>query len=139
VPAVEYCRDGMSGQNVELVRRAYLDPAPLTDGAYVAPDAEFDFSEVYPDQPVLRGLDAMRRFRDTGPWGRSIHFEPERYFDVDEERVLVFVRVSSTGQASGAGVESAIAQEFTVRDDQIVRVKVHRDRAAALLALGVSE
>src|SRR5438874_7013397 len=107
----------VSAENVELVRCAYLDAAPLSDGAYVAADAEFDFSEVYPDQPVLRGLEAMRRFRDSGPWGRSIHFEPERYFDVDDERVLVFVRVSSTGQASGAGVESAIAQEFTVRDD----------------------
>ena len=129
----------MSEQNVELVRRAYLDPAPLTEGTYVAPDAEFDFSEVYLDQPVLRGLDEMRRFRDSGPWGRSIHFEPERYFDVDEERVLVFVRVSSTGQASGAAVQSGIAQEFTVREEQIVRVKVHRDRAAALRALGMSE
>jgi ketosteroid isomerase-like protein len=129
----------MSEQNVELVRRAFLDPAPLTDGAYVAPDAEFDFSEVYPDQPVLRGLDEMRRFRDSGPWGRSIHFEPERFFDVDAERVLVFVRVSSTGQASGAAVQSSIAQEFTVRQGQIVRVKVHRDRAAALRTLGVSD
>jgi len=129
----------MSEQNVELVRRAYLDPAPLTEGTYVAPDAEFDFSEVYLDQPVLRGLDEMRRFRDAGPWGRSIHFEPERYFDVDEETVLVFVRVSSTGQASGAAVQSSIAQEFTIREEQIVRVKVHRDRAAALRALGVTE
>jgi ketosteroid isomerase-like protein len=129
----------MSAENVELVRRAYLDLAPLSDGAYVAADAEFDFTEVYPDQPLLRGLDEMRRFRDSGPWGRSIHFEPERYFDVDEERVLVFVQVSSTGQASGAGVESRIAQEFTVRAGQIVRVKVHRDREAALRALGVTE
>ena len=129
----------MSEQNVELVRRAYVDVAPLTDGAYVARDAEFDFSEVYPDQPVLRGLEEMRRFRDTGPWGRSIHFEPERYFDVDDERVLVFVRVTSTGQSSGAAVESRIAQEFTLRAGQIVRVKVHRDRAAALQALGVRQ
>jgi ketosteroid isomerase-like protein len=129
----------MSEQNVELVRCAYLDPAPLSDGAHVAADAEFDFSEVYPDRPLLRGLEEMRRFRDSGPWGRSIHFEPERYFDVDDERVLVFVRVTSTGQASGAAVESRIAQEFEIRGGQIVRVKVHRDRAHALRALGLSK
>ena len=128
----------MSAENVELVRCAYLDAAPLSDGAYVAADAEFDFSEVYPDQPVLRGLEEMRRFRDSGPWGRSIHFEPERYFDVDDARVLVFVRVTSTGQASGAAVETRIAQEFEIRGGQIVRVKVHRDRARALHALGLS-
>jgi len=128
----------VSAENVELVTRAYLDAAPLSDGAYVAADAEFDFSEVYPDQPVLRGLEEMRRFRDSGPWGRSIHFEPERYFDVDDARVLVFVRVTSTGQASGAAVETRIAQEFEIRGGQIVRVKVHRDRARALHALGLS-
>ena len=128
----------MSAENVELVRCAFLDAAPLSDGAYVAAEAEFDFSEVYPDRPLLRGLEEMRRFRDSGPWGRSIHFEPERYFDVDDRRVLVFVRVTSIGQASGAAVETRIAQEFEIRSGKIVRVKVHRDRAAALSALGLS-
>src|SRR5438552_9256354 len=116
----------MPQTNVEIVRRAYLDPSPLT-GAQIARDAEFDFTAVYPDQPVLRGIEEMRSFRDAGPWGRSIHFEPERYFDIDDERVLVLVRVTSTGQTSGAPVETGIAQEFTIRDGLIVRVKVHRD------------
>jgi ketosteroid isomerase-like protein len=129
----------MSEQNVEIVRRGFADPAPLTSAMRFAPDAEFDFSEVYPDQPVLRGVEEMRSFRDAGPWGRSIRFEPERYFDVDDERVLVFVRVTSTGQASGAAVESGIAQELTIRDGLIVRIKVHRDRSEALQAVGLSQ
>ena len=79
----------MSEENVEIVRRAYLNPAALTDAAPIAPDAEFDFTALYPDQPVLRGIDAMRSFRDAGPWGRSQRFQPERYLDVDDERVLV--------------------------------------------------
>jgi ketosteroid isomerase-like protein len=129
----------MSRANVEIVRQGYADPAPLTSGTHVAHDAEFDFTSVYPDQPVLRGVEEMRSFRDAGPWGRSIHFEPERYFDVDDERVLVFVRVTSTGQASGATVESRVAQEFTLRDGLIVRVKVHRDRSEALKAVGLED
>jgi ketosteroid isomerase-like protein len=129
----------VSQENVEIVQRAYLTRGPLTDAPQLAHDAVFDFTAVYPDQPLLRGVEAMREFRDTGPWGGSIHFEPERYFDVDDERVLVFVRVASTGQASGAAVESRIAQEFVLRDGLIVRVKVHRDRAAALEALRLQE
>jgi ketosteroid isomerase-like protein len=129
----------MSQENVEIVRRGFLDPGPLTDMARIAPDAEFDFTDVYPDQPVLRGIEEMRSFRDAGPWGRSIHFEPESYFDVDEERVLVFVRATSTGQASGAAVESRIAHEVTIRDGLIVRVKVYRTRAEALEAVGLAE
>ncbi|MDQ6811297.1 MAG: nuclear transport factor 2 family protein [Actinomycetota bacterium] len=129
----------MSGQNVDLVRQQYQGLGPLTDSARLAPDAEFDFTAVYPDQPVLHGVEEMRAFRDSGPWGRSIHFEPECYFDVDEERVLVFVHVTATGQGSGVTVESRIAQEFTVRGGLIVGVKIHRDRAAALKVMGLEE
>jgi ketosteroid isomerase-like protein len=129
----------MSHENVEIVRRGFLQPGPLVDNARVSPDAEFDFTDVYPDQPILRGADAMRRFRDGGPWGASIHFEPERFFDVDDERVLVFVHATSTGQTSGAAVESRIAHEVTIRDGWIVRIKIYRDRAKALEAVGLPD
>jgi hypothetical protein len=88
-------------ENLELLRRAYAEPDPLTTFApHIAPDAVFDFTGAYPDQPVLRGINEIRRFRDEGPRGRSLAFEPERYFDVDDEQVLVFVRVTATGVRS---------------------------------------
>ena len=124
---------------MEIVRRAYLNPAPLTDAAPIAPDAEFDFTAVYPDQPVLRGIEAMRSFRDAGPWGRSQRFRPERYLDVDDERVLVLVRAIAIGRASGVQLETRIAQEFTIRDGLIVRVKIHRDQSEALKAVGLED
>jgi hypothetical protein len=129
----------MSPANVEIVREAYLDPDPLANAKHIAPDAEFDFTALYPDQPVLLGVEGMRSFRDAGPWGRSTHFEPERYFDVDDERVLVFVRAIATGRGSGAPVNTHIAHEFTIRGGLIVRVKVHRDRSEALAAVGLAE
>jgi hypothetical protein len=130
----------VSRENVDLVRSGYADPDPLTTfAARIASDAEFDFTAAYLDGPVLRGIDEIRGFRDAGPWGRSLHFEPERYFDVDSERVLVFVRVTATGQGSGASVETRSAHEFTIRDGLIMRFKVHRDRSEALDALGLSE
>ena len=129
----------MSEENVEIVRRAYLNPAALTDAAPIAPDAEFDFTALYPDQPVLRGIDAMRSFRDAGPWGRSQRFQPERYLDVDDERVLVLVRAIATGRGSGVSVETRIAHEITIRGGVIVRVKVHRGHSEALKAVGLAE
>jgi len=132
----------MSQENVEIVRLVYADPGGLTAGASgkVAPDAEFDFTAVFPDRPLVRGVEELRRFRDSGPWGGSpIHFDPERFFDVDDERVLVFVRVSATGHGSGAPVELQAAHEFTIRDGQVVRFKVHGDRDQALKAAGISE
>ena len=132
----------MSQENLEIVRGVYADPGGLTAGASgrVAPDAEFDFTAVYPDKPVLRSVEELRRFRDNGPWsGSPISFEPERFFDVDDGRVLVFVRVSATGKGSGAPVEFPAAHEFTIRDGRVVRFKAYADRAEALEAAGLSE
>src|SRR5207302_6351024 len=92
-PAPRDTAPGMSKQNVESARALFAASNPLVElGGLLAPDIEFDFTAIYPDRPVLRGTGEMRRFRDEGPWGRSIRFEPQRYFDVDEDRVLVFVR-----------------------------------------------
>jgi hypothetical protein len=129
----------MSQENVEIVREFYADPDPW--GAFavrVAPDAEFDFTAVYPDGPVLHGIDAVRRFRDEVPWG-SLHFEPERLVEVDGERVLALVRAVGVGQLSGVRGEAKVAHEFTIRAGLLVRFKVYGDRAEALEAAGLSE
>ena len=129
----------MTQANVEIVREAFATAGPLSDYTRLAPDAEFDFTAAYPDQPLLRGVEELRAFRDTGPWGKSIRFTAECYFDVDDERVLVFVRATAAGQQSGAPVGTAFAHEFTLRNGLIVRVKVHRDESEALKALGLEQ
>jgi ketosteroid isomerase-like protein len=127
----------VSQQNVQIVREAFATSGPLSDYKRLAPDAEFDFRAAYPDQPLLRGVEELRAFRDAGPWGKSMHFTAERYFDVDDERVLVFVRATASGQHSGAPVSTAFAHEFTLREGMIVRVKAHPNRAEALEAAGL--
>jgi ketosteroid isomerase-like protein len=130
----------MSQENVELVRSGYAAPHPLTTFAErTGPDVEFDLTAVYPDRPVLRGTNAVRRFVDAGPWGGTIQFEPERFFDVDDERVLVFVRVTAIGQGSGAPAEARAAHEFTIRDGLLVRFKAYRNRTEALEAVELRE
>jgi ketosteroid isomerase-like protein len=129
----------VSTENVEIVRAAFASAGPLSSFERLAPDAAFDFTAVYPDQPLLRGVEQIRAFRDSGPWGRSIRFVAERYFDVDEERVLVFVRGTASGKLSGTPVEAAVAHEFTLREGLIVRVKVHLNRDEALKAVGLKE
>jgi hypothetical protein len=85
-------------------------------------------------------VEAVRRFRESGPWGGSpIHFEPERFFEVDDERVLVFVRVSATGQGSGVPVELGAAHEITVRDHVAECFKAYASRDQALEAVGLRE
>jgi hypothetical protein len=127
----------VSRENVEIVRQAFESAAPLTNAPNVARDAVFDFTALYPDKPVLRGVEEMRAFRDSGPWGSSISFTAERYFEVDDERVLVFVRATASGQRSGTPVVTELAHEFTLHRGEIVRVKVHPDRELAFKAVGL--
>jgi len=132
----------MSRENVEMVRDIYEVPDGITEAASdrLAPDVRFDFTSVYPDRRILRGAAEVREFRETGPWhGAPIQFKPERFFDVDDEHVLVFVHVSVVGTASGISIELDAAHEFTIREGLVVYFKVYGDREEALRAAGLSE
>jgi ketosteroid isomerase-like protein len=135
----------MSEQNVEVVRRAFAEFPALAwveeaaRAGLLAPDAEFDFSALYPDGPIVHGLAGWRVYVDALPWGRSLNLEPERFFDVDDERVLVFVRATAAGEGSSVPVEMRTAHEYTIRDGVLVRMKVYPDRTEALQALGLRE
>ncbi len=130
----------MSEENVEAVRQSYRTPGALfaTWAERMAPKAEFDFTAVYPDRPLMYGIEELRRFREEGPW-EELSFEPEDFVDVDDERVLVLVKVHATGTGSGVPVELLNAHEFTIRDGFLVRFKVYGDRDQALAAAGLSE
>jgi ketosteroid isomerase-like protein len=138
----------MSRENVEVVRQAFTDVGerPTTEAleevaraGSIASDAELDFSAMYPDGPILRGPKAWVEYLDSLPWGRSVKLEPERFLDVDDERVLVFVHVTAVGETSGVPVGLKNAYEFTIRDGVVVRWKIYADRAEALEAAGLSE
>ena len=129
----------MSQENVEIVKRLYAEPGGLSASELVAADFELDLTALYFDQPVLRGRDAVRTHIKTGPWGASLRFVPQRFIDVDHERVLVVVRGSSTGRTSSVPVEALAAQEFTIRGGLVRRTKVYRTPAEALKAVGLEE
>jgi ketosteroid isomerase-like protein len=128
-----------ASDSLEIVRRLYAHPLCLDPDLLAAldevatPDAEFDFSDAYPDGPVVRGVDGVRRIASNWPW-EALHFEPERLLPVDDERVLVFVRATATGVGSGVPVERRTAHECTFSGGRLVRFKVYSDRDDALEA-----
>jgi hypothetical protein len=132
----------MSEENVEIVRGIYAEPDGITGAASerLAADVKFDFTSVYPDRRILQGAEEVREFRETGPWrGSPISFKPERFFDVDDEHVLVLVQVSVVGTESGIAIEIEAAHDFTIRDGMVVYFKVYGNRDAALEAAGLAE
>jgi hypothetical protein len=131
----------MSLENGEIVRGIYALPGGITEATSdsLSPEVQFDFTSVYPDRQILRGAAEVREFRETGPWhGAPIHFKPERFFDVDDDHVLVLVHVSVVGRGSGVAIELDAAHDFTIRDGLVVYFKVYGNRGEALEAAGLS-
>jgi ketosteroid isomerase-like protein len=136
--------DAMPEEPIEVICRIYarpleLDPDLLEGLAEVATqNAEFDFTDAYPDGKVVRGVDGVRRIAANWPWG-GLRFEPERFIEVDADRVLVFVRATATGIGSGIPVERRTAHECTFYEGSLVRFKVYSDRNDALAAAALSD
>ncbi len=87
----------------------------------------------------VRGIEnVVRFFSDRAEMFGEIRTEVERVWDLGD-RVLAFLHVTGSGQASGAGFDIRIAHLWTVRDGVLVRGEGYGDRQAALAAAGVSE
>jgi ketosteroid isomerase-like protein len=130
----------MSQENVETVRRAIAAINTRDIDAYLACCSE----NVELLLPVVGaqflGADGIRRFftdiEDAGP---DFRIEVQRVQAIGDSNALAFVRVSSTGRASGivTGAESANVYDFI--DGKISRIRIFLDRDEALKAVGLGE
>lgn len=80
----------------------------------------------------------MRFFLDRAEVFRDLRIEVERCWE-KADRVVVFLRVTGRGGASGADFEIRIGHLWTVRDSLLVRGEGYGDRREALKAAGISE
>jgi ketosteroid isomerase-like protein len=128
-------------QLLKAIEQAY-DAMNARDHARVSellhPDAEW-----IPDSRVgesaIRGRDNILRFlTDRTEMFGDLHSEIERCWEL-EDQVLVFLRVTGRGQASGAGFDIRIAHLWTVRDGLAIRGEGFGDRGEALKAAGIDE
>ncbi|MET0206913.1 MAG: nuclear transport factor 2 family protein, partial [Thermoleophilaceae bacterium] len=86
----------------------------------------------------IRGRDnVIRFFAERAAMLDGLRAETERCWGKDD-RVLVFVRVTGRGHASGAEFEIRIGHLWTLRDGVVVRGEGYGDRGKALEAAGVS-
>jgi ketosteroid isomerase-like protein len=129
----------MSQENVEIIRRGYEEFGRTGDfdPELFEPEFEFDNSNAKLDAAIYRGPGGLREFlslmRDM--W-EHMRFEPEEYIPVDENRVVVPVRITVVGRD---GIETAArsAHLFTMRDGRVARMKAFQSKADALEAAGL--
>jgi ketosteroid isomerase-like protein len=129
----------MSQENVELVQRWFDtfadDPDAFRDTLH--PEIEwFPFEE---NHTPSHGVEGGMRIRNQwmGSWD-EMRVDVEDVVD-EGENVVASVHVTARGKASGVEVDVRLHLHFKVRDEKIVYVFEHEDKAAALEAVGLSE
>lgn len=132
-------------ENLDLVRSIYGDWERgdyFTSTEWAHPEIEFVVVDG-PNPGALRGAAALeanwREFQ--GAWD-DYGLKAENYRQLDDERVLVMVRLSGRGKASGLEVAqtgSRAATIFTVGEGSVVKIVVYWDGDRAVADLGLEE
>ncbi|MET0127097.1 MAG: nuclear transport factor 2 family protein [Solirubrobacterales bacterium] len=129
----------MSQENVEVVRRLYeamLSQDLEAAAALTHPEAEWISDHRVGDAPVRGRENVIRFFTDRAEMFDDLRIEIERVSETGE-RVLVFLRLTGTGRASGAAFEIRIAHLWTLRGGVVVRGEGYGDRGEALEVAGL--
>jgi ketosteroid isomerase-like protein len=128
--------------NLEFVRSIYAawerDDYSSTEWAH--PDVEFVLADG-PDPGSWKGRAGMAEGWRTflSNWG-DYHFEVEEYRELDEERILVLLRISGRGRTSRlelGQVGANGANLLHVRGGKVTRLALYFDRDRALDDVGL--
>ena len=133
----------MSQQNVEIVRRGYA--------LFIAGDFE-GVAQMMSDDAVIADAAGLGRMGTrVGPKGwlaglgemqeafADYSVEIQEFIDAGEEAVVVPVRISGRGKASGVDIRTRVAHLWTLRDGKLIRGQVFETTKEALEAAGLQE
>jgi ketosteroid isomerase-like protein len=132
-------------QNVEIVREGFLASGrgdPVAAQRYFDEAIEWDMSGVvgWLEKDVYRGQEVgefLQAWADS--WGGTWHYDVEQVLDAGGEELFVAIHEWGTGAESGASVDQRRYFAATLREGQIVRVRMFSERADALKAAGLAE
>jgi ketosteroid isomerase-like protein len=127
--------------NLDLVRSIYAawERGDFSSAEWADPQIEFEFADG-PEPGRWTGLKEMAvRYGDWLHAWKDFRAEPEEYFVVDSERILVFVHNSGRGRTSGLELEQrSVANFFEIRGGKVMRFVLYWDRDRALADLGLT-
>jgi ketosteroid isomerase-like protein len=128
----------MSQALVELLRQYYATQQMPTDA--LTPDVVLIQPDDVLGQGVFHGREAwVRAVRELTDTFDDFRIEPERFFDLGDNRVMVFVRFRGRAHASGVSIDEPVAHVWSFHGTQIARLHVYADWDEALEAVGLRE
>jgi ketosteroid isomerase-like protein len=141
----------MSEEDAEIVSRsldattAFMKGELSSEALAQLFDSQIEFhwrdQRTLPDLPQhLRGASEMIEFalQMRSAWSDFI-LEPLEFIETADDRILVVLRQSGRGRASGAPAVVHSFCLYTIRDGKISKVELFRHRADALEAAGLRE
>ena len=133
----------MSQENIEIVRASFeaWNHGDL-ERMFQAfdPDIEWCLPQGGINTGVYRGHVAVRQLMESYLEAFDyFRMEPERFFEAEDGRIVVFIRSPGRGRGSGVEVEVRTAYTWTMRNGKAVRCEISTDRMEALEAVGLSE
>jgi ketosteroid isomerase-like protein len=100
------------------------------------PDFEMDLTERVLNPATYRGPEGLRQFlSEIDELWASMDIAVERVIERGDELLAVLV-VTLKGRGSGVEIENRIAQRWTLRDGQLMDMKLQLDAEAALADFG---
>jgi ketosteroid isomerase-like protein len=127
--------------NLELVRSIFAAWAKgdFTSADWADPEIDFEFADgPVPDR--AKGLDGMvelwRSMLDAWLDLRAI---PEAFHELDDGRILVFLRNEGRGRSSGIDVQEISVESanlFELRDGKVTKLVLYWERRRALDEVG---
>jgi ketosteroid isomerase-like protein len=133
-------------ENLDLVRSIFesWERGDYSAADWADPEIEFTVADgpAPGTQTGLAGMaQAYRRFLST--W-EDFRTEPEHYREIDDERVLVYVRDRGRGKASGMEISQIMGTEdgailFVICDGKVAKLVNYWDREHALADLKIEE
>jgi ketosteroid isomerase-like protein len=127
--------------NADLVRSIYArwQRGDFSSVQWAHPQIEFEFADG-PEPGRWTGIEQMSaRYAGWLRGWKDFRAEAERYFTPDERRVLVFVRNTARGRASGLELDMrSVANFFEVDRGKVVRLVLYWDRERALADAGIA-
>jgi ketosteroid isomerase-like protein len=127
--------------NLDLVRSIYADweRGDFSRADWADPEIEMVRPESL-DGDLLKGrTSAEGGWREWLTTWEDFRAEADDFRVLDQERVLVFGRMSGHGRASGALGETATVNLFHIRDGKVTRLVLYASRERALADLGLGD
>ncbi len=130
--------------NLDLVRSIYVhvERGSLSVAKWADPNIEWVNADG-PEPGTRVGVAAMEKgLSDVLDAWQDYRVKVEEYRELDDERVLVFVRRSGRGRVSGLELEemrTSGASLYCIRDGRVTRLVNYMDRDRALADLGLEE